>query len=83
MVMNFTDTLVKTFVYIRFGVEIQPTGTVSEYTATITDETLREGKKGRHKVESLKLTLRAEGTNTRHVWIEMCKGQVGFTSNNL
>ncbi|XP_041827365.1 apolipoprotein B-100 [Melanotaenia boesemani] len=44
-----------------FAVEIQPTGKVSEYTATITDETLREGKKGRNRVESLKLTLRAEG----------------------
>lgn len=47
---------------LRFAVEIQPTGEVSEYTATITDETLREGKKGRHKIESLKLTLKAEGT---------------------
>lgn len=41
--------------------EIQPTGTISEYTATITEKTLREGKKGRHKVETLKLTLKAEG----------------------
>ncbi|XP_068573744.1 apolipoprotein B-100 isoform X2 [Cebidichthys violaceus] len=45
----------------RFAVEIQPTGEVSEYTATINNEILREGKKGRHKVDSLKLTLRAEG----------------------
>ncbi|KAF3844295.1 hypothetical protein F7725_007458 [Dissostichus mawsoni] len=30
-----------------------PTGEVSEYTATIIDETLREGKKGRHKCGSL------------------------------
>ncbi|CAN9502027.1 unnamed protein product [Ophioblennius macclurei] len=45
----------------KFAVEIQPTGKVSEYTATVTDETLREGKKGRHKVETLKLTLKAEG----------------------
>ncbi|XP_045919657.1 apolipoprotein B-100 [Micropterus dolomieu] len=48
----------------RFAVEIQPTGEVSEYTATITDETLREGKKSRHKVESLKLTLKAEGDDS-------------------
>ncbi|XP_047467540.1 apolipoprotein B-100 [Mugil cephalus] len=48
----------------RFAVEIQPTGTVSEYTATISGETLREGKKGRHKVETLKLTLRAEGDDS-------------------
>uniref|UniRef100_A0A3Q1CD90 Vitellogenin domain-containing protein n=1 Tax=Amphiprion ocellaris TaxID=80972 RepID=A0A3Q1CD90_AMPOC len=48
----------------KFAMEIQPTGKVSEYTATITDETLREGKKGRHKVETLKLTLRAEGEDS-------------------
>ncbi|KAK2825862.1 hypothetical protein Q5P01_020076 [Channa striata] len=48
----------------RFAVEIQPTGEVSEYTATITDETLREGKRGRHKIESLKLTLKAEGDDS-------------------
>ncbi|XP_070776697.1 apolipoprotein B-100 [Enoplosus armatus] len=48
----------------RFAVEIQPTGQVSEYTATISDETLREGKKGRHKVETLKLTLKAEGDDS-------------------
>ncbi|XP_067470643.1 apolipoprotein B-100 [Thunnus thynnus] len=44
-----------------FAVEIQPTGEISEYTATMTSETLREGKEGRHKVDSLKLTLKAEG----------------------
>ncbi|KAM9341244.1 apolipoprotein B-100 [Symphorus nematophorus] len=48
----------------RFALEIQPTGEVSEYTATITDETVREGKKGRHKVETLKLTLKAEGDDS-------------------
>ncbi|XP_078030967.1 apolipoprotein B-100 isoform X4 [Epinephelus lanceolatus] len=45
----------------RFAVEIQPTGEVSEYTVTIADETVREGKKDRHKVDSLKFTLKAEG----------------------
>ncbi|CAJ1074177.1 apolipoprotein B-100 [Xyrichtys novacula] len=48
----------------RFAIEIQPTGEVSEYTATITQETLREGKKGRNKVSSLKLTLKAEGDDS-------------------
>ncbi|KAM6969587.1 apolipoprotein B-100 [Tautogolabrus adspersus] len=48
----------------KFAVEIQPTGEVSEYTATITQETLREGKKGRNKVEHLKLTLKAEGDDS-------------------
>ncbi|KAM6917508.1 apolipoprotein B-100 isoform 3-T3 [Lycodopsis pacificus] len=51
----------------RFAVEIQPTREVSEYTATITNEVLREGKKGRHKVNSLKLTLRAEGYDSSEV----------------
>ncbi|XP_032403180.1 LOW QUALITY PROTEIN: apolipoprotein B-100 [Xiphophorus hellerii] len=44
-----------------FAVELQPTRKVSEYTASISDETLKEGRKGRHKAQSLKLTLRAEG----------------------
>ncbi|XP_067336433.1 apolipoprotein B-100 [Channa argus] len=48
----------------RFALEIQPTGEVSEYTATITEETLREGKRGHHKIESLKLTLKAEGDDS-------------------
>lgn len=47
--------------FLRFALEIQPTGEVSEYTATLTHGMLREGKKGRHKMESLKLTMRAEG----------------------
>ncbi|XP_037341646.2 apolipoprotein B-100 [Pungitius pungitius] len=45
----------------KFALEIQPTGDVSEYTATLSHGVLREGKKSRHKVESLKLTMRAEG----------------------
>uniref|UniRef100_A0A667YKX4 Apolipoprotein B n=1 Tax=Myripristis murdjan TaxID=586833 RepID=A0A667YKX4_9TELE len=48
----------------RFAVEIQPTGEVSDYTATITSETLRAGKEGQHKVDSLKLTLKAEGVDS-------------------
>lgn len=55
----------KTCAFFRFAIEIHPTGKVSEYTATITDETLREGKRGRNKVESLKLTIRTEGTVVR------------------
>nr|XP_046268549.1 apolipoprotein B-100 isoform X3 [Scatophagus argus] len=55
----------------RFAVELQPTGEVSEYTATITDETLREGKKGRHKVESLKLTLKAEGDDSTEATVSL------------
>ncbi|XP_074548675.1 apolipoprotein B-100 [Halichoeres trimaculatus] len=51
----------------RFAVELQPTGEVSEYTATITQETLREGKKGRNKVDSLKLQLKAEGDDSTEV----------------
>lgn len=42
-------------------VELQPTGEVTEYSASLTDETLKEGKKGRHRVLSFKITLRAEG----------------------
>ena len=39
--------------------EIQPTGDVTEYTATIAYKLLTEGK-GR-QVDSLKMTLKAEG----------------------
>ncbi|XP_072545771.1 apolipoprotein B-100 [Salminus brasiliensis] len=45
----------------RFAVELQPTGDVTDYTATIGYELLREGKEGRHKVDSLVLSLKAEG----------------------
>ncbi|XP_038144044.1 apolipoprotein B-100 isoform X1 [Cyprinodon tularosa] len=44
-----------------FAVELQPTGKVSKFVATISDETVREGKRGRTKVETLKLSLRTEG----------------------
>jgi len=40
----------------KFSVDIQPTGEVTEYTATIAYELLNEGK-----VDSLKMTLKAEG----------------------
>uniref|UniRef100_A0A8B9KIY2 Apolipoprotein Ba n=1 Tax=Astyanax mexicanus TaxID=7994 RepID=A0A8B9KIY2_ASTMX len=45
----------------RFAVELQPTGDVTEYTATLAYELLREGKEGRHKVDSLMFSLKAEG----------------------
>ncbi|XP_059209033.1 apolipoprotein B-100 isoform X2 [Centropristis striata] len=48
----------------RFAVEIQPTGEVSEYTATITGGTLSEGKRGHHRVDYVKLTLKAEGDDS-------------------
>lgn len=64
-IYNIFNRFSKTCCFLRFAVEIQPTGEVSEYTATITDVTLREGKKGRHKVEFLKLALKAEGTVIR------------------
>ncbi|KAG7509082.1 apolipo B-100-like [Solea senegalensis] len=43
----------------KFGVELHPTGEVTEYTATVAYELLLEGE-GRHKVDSVKFTLRAE-----------------------
>uniref|UniRef100_A0A672I0G0 Apolipoprotein Ba n=1 Tax=Salarias fasciatus TaxID=181472 RepID=A0A672I0G0_SALFA len=55
----------------KLGVEIRPTGEVSEYSATITEETLREGKKGRHKVETLKLTLKAEGDDSTEATVAL------------
>ncbi|XP_076021486.1 apolipoprotein B-100-like [Genypterus blacodes] len=45
----------------KFAVELHPAGEVTEYTATIAYELLREGEEGRQKVDSVKLSLRAEG----------------------
>lgn len=41
--------------------ELHPTGKVTEYTATIAYELLREGDDGRQMVDSVTLILRAEG----------------------
>lgn len=42
---------------------MHPTGEVTEYTATLAYEMLREGEEGRQKVDSMKFVLRAEGNN--------------------
>lgn len=47
----------------RFAVEMHPTGEVTEYTATLAYELLREGEEGRQKVDSVKFVLRAEGNS--------------------
>ncbi|CAB1445167.1 unnamed protein product [Pleuronectes platessa] len=44
-----------------FNVDIKPTKEVSEYTATIAYNLLSEGEDGHQEVDSLKMTLRAEG----------------------
>ncbi|XP_049914916.1 apolipoprotein Bb, tandem duplicate 1 [Epinephelus moara] len=46
----------------KFAVELHPTGEVTEYTATVAYELLKEGEEGRQKVDSVKFVLRAEGT---------------------
>lgn len=45
----------------RLAVELHPTGDVTEYTATIGYELLREGEEGRQKVDTVKVVLKAEG----------------------
>lgn len=47
--------------FFRLAVELHPTGEVSEYTATVGYELLREGEEGRQKVDMVKLVLKAEG----------------------
>ncbi|KAK2856131.1 hypothetical protein Q5P01_004866 [Channa striata] len=44
-----------------FEMELYPTGEVTEYTAAVGYELLKEGEEGRQKVDSLKFVLRAEG----------------------
>ncbi|XP_031178307.1 apolipoprotein Bb, tandem duplicate 1 [Sander lucioperca] len=48
----------------KFAVELHPTGEVTEYTATVAYELLKEGEEGRQKVDSVKFVLRAEGSAT-------------------
>uniref|UniRef100_A0A674EIQ0 Apolipoprotein Bb, tandem duplicate 1 n=1 Tax=Salmo trutta TaxID=8032 RepID=A0A674EIQ0_SALTR len=45
----------------KLAVELHPTGEVTEYTATIGYELLREGEEGRQKVDTVKMVLKAEG----------------------
>ncbi|XP_034556005.1 apolipoprotein B-100-like [Notolabrus celidotus] len=45
----------------KFAMELHPTGEVTEFTATLAYELLREGEEGRQKVDSVKFVLRAEG----------------------
>ncbi|XP_071324164.1 apolipoprotein B-100-like [Trachinotus anak] len=47
----------------KFAVELHPTGEITEYTATVAYELLREGEEGRQKVDSVKIILRAEGAD--------------------
>lgn len=57
----------------RFVVELHPTGEVTEYTATVAYELLKEGEEGRQKVDSVKFILRAEGNEQywrkKNVWL--------------
>ncbi|MEQ2164102.1 hypothetical protein GOODEAATRI_003098 [Goodea atripinnis] len=46
-----------------FAIDIEPTEEISEYTASVAYKRLSEGKDGRQKVDSLQMTLRAEGTS--------------------
>ncbi|XP_028253196.1 apolipoprotein B-100-like [Parambassis ranga] len=54
-----------------FAVDIKPTKEVSEYTATIAYKLLSEGKEGRHMVDSLKMTLSAEGAQPTEATVTM------------
>ncbi|XP_035802604.2 apolipoprotein B-100-like [Amphiprion ocellaris] len=47
----------------KFAVEFHPTGEVTEYTATVEYELLKEGEEGRQKVDSVIFILRAEGAD--------------------
>ncbi|MEQ2309852.1 hypothetical protein AMECASPLE_002761 [Ameca splendens] len=44
-----------------FAIDIEPTEEISEYTASVAYKRLSEGKDSRQKVDSLQMTLRAEG----------------------
>ncbi|XP_007547892.2 apolipoprotein Bb, tandem duplicate 1 [Poecilia formosa] len=55
----------------KFVVELHPTGEVTEYTATVRYELLKEGDEGRQKVDVLKFILRAEGAAPTEAQLEM------------
>lgn len=59
--------------------ELHPTGEVTEYTATMAYELLREGDEGRQKVDSIKFVLRAEG-NVQYSTVDLIKVQFGMGS---
>uniref|UniRef100_A0A8P4GDW4 Vitellogenin domain-containing protein n=1 Tax=Dicentrarchus labrax TaxID=13489 RepID=A0A8P4GDW4_DICLA len=58
---NARDNAAVPYFPVKFSVDIKPSKEVSEYTATIAYKLLSEGKDGRHKVDSLKFALKAEG----------------------
>ncbi|KPP70386.1 apolipoprotein B-100-like, partial [Scleropages formosus] len=45
----------------EFAVEIQPTGDITEYTATFSYDVLKKGKDGQQDIDTVKMTLKAEG----------------------
>ncbi|MED6267510.1 hypothetical protein CHARACLAT_013010 [Characodon lateralis] len=55
----------------KFSVELHPTGEVTEYTATVVYELLKEGNEGRQKIDVLKFTLRAEGAEPTEAQLVM------------
>ncbi|XP_029903069.1 apolipoprotein B-100-like [Myripristis murdjan] len=52
-----------------FGIDLQPTGGVTEYTATFAYDALSEGED--EMVDSLKMTLRAEGSESTEATVTM------------
>ncbi|KAM8846967.1 apolipoprotein B-100-like [Synchiropus picturatus] len=46
----------------KYALNLKPNRDVTEYTATVAYKMLNEGKDGRQMVDSVKMTLRAEGT---------------------
>ncbi|KAK5605614.1 hypothetical protein CRENBAI_009306, partial [Crenichthys baileyi] len=55
----------------KFSVELHPTGEVTEYTATVLYELLKEGDQGRQKIDVLKFILRAEGAEPTEAQLVM------------
>uniref|UniRef100_A0A3Q3G119 Vitellogenin domain-containing protein n=1 Tax=Labrus bergylta TaxID=56723 RepID=A0A3Q3G119_9LABR len=65
----------------KFAIELHPTGEVTEYTATIAYELLREGEEGRQKVDSLKFVLRAEGMLQVQLLVPSINADATVTAN--
>uniref|UniRef100_A0A673C917 Apolipoprotein Bb, tandem duplicate 2 n=1 Tax=Sphaeramia orbicularis TaxID=375764 RepID=A0A673C917_9TELE len=65
----------------KFAVELHPTGEVTEYTATVAYELLREGEEGRQKVDAFKFILRAEGMMQVQLLVPSIRADATFTAN--
>uniref|UniRef100_A0A3Q3VP90 Vitellogenin domain-containing protein n=1 Tax=Mola mola TaxID=94237 RepID=A0A3Q3VP90_MOLML len=65
----------------KFVVELHPTGEVTEYTATVAYELLKEGDEGRQKVDSVNLKAMKEGMLQVQLLVPSISADATVTAN--